>query len=102
MRITISPPSPEICCALTLAFFFIHSLTLLHILYTLAPSFSLSRSCIYTPDMTFAALGVDRWLVDSLHAMAIRKPTPIQSACIGPILAGSPSPCPSSIHPSLC
>lgn len=52
--------------------------------------------------MTFAALGVDRWLVDSLHAMAIRKPTPIQSACIGPILAGSPSPCPSSIHPSLC
>ncbi|KAF8248180.1 DEAD-domain-containing protein [Wilcoxina mikolae CBS 423.85] len=36
----------------------------------------------------FAALGVDKWLVDSLRAMAIRKPTPIQAACIGPILAG--------------
>lgn len=63
---------------------------------------SLSHALIYTLDMSFAALGVDRWLVDSLHAMAIRKPTPIQSACIGPILAGSPSPCLSSIHPSLC
>jgi len=37
---------------------------------------------------SFAALGVDRWLVDSLSAMAIRKPTAIQAACIGPLLAG--------------
>lgn len=37
---------------------------------------------------SFANLGVHRWLVDSLAAMAIRKPTPIQAACIGPILEG--------------
>jgi len=37
---------------------------------------------------SFTALGVDKWLVDSLSAMAIRKPTPIQAACIGPILSG--------------
>ncbi|RPB24141.1 DEAD-domain-containing protein [Terfezia boudieri ATCC MYA-4762] len=37
---------------------------------------------------SFASLGVNRWLVDSLTAMAIRKPTPIQAACIGPILEG--------------
>ncbi|KAF8468963.1 P-loop containing nucleoside triphosphate hydrolase protein [Kalaharituber pfeilii] len=37
---------------------------------------------------SFAALGVSKWLVDSLAAMAIRKPTPIQAACIGPILEG--------------
>lgn len=43
----------------------------------------------------FTALGVDKWLVESLRAMAIRKPTPIQSACIGPILEGT-SPLPSS------
>ena len=37
---------------------------------------------------SFAGLGVHKWLVDSLAAMAIRKPTPIQAACIGPILEG--------------
>lgn len=36
----------------------------------------------------FTTLGVDKWLVDSLRAMAIRKPTPIQAACIEPILNG--------------
>ncbi|KAI5817687.1 P-loop containing nucleoside triphosphate hydrolase protein [Pyronema omphalodes] len=36
----------------------------------------------------FTNLGVDKWLVDSLRAMAIRKPTPIQAACIEPILNG--------------
>lgn len=40
-----------------------------------------------TPE-SFADLGIDRWLVDSLGAMAIRKPTPIQAACIQPILEG--------------
>ena len=40
------------------------------------------------PTPSFASLGVNRWLVDSLAAMAIRKPTPIQAACIGPILEG--------------
>jgi ATP-dependent RNA helicase DDX49/DBP8 len=37
----------------------------------------------------FASLGVDRWLVQSLSAMAIRKPTSIQAACIKPILEGT-------------
>ena len=37
---------------------------------------------------SFAGLGVHKWLVDSLAAMAIRKPTPIQAACVGPILEG--------------
>lgn len=36
----------------------------------------------------FAELGVDKWLVGSLGAMAIRTPTSIQSACIKPILEG--------------
>lgn len=36
----------------------------------------------------FAGLGIDRWLVDSLGALAIRRPTPIQAACIPPILEG--------------
>ncbi|KAH0612884.1 uncharacterized protein H6S33_009264 [Morchella sextelata] len=40
-----------------------------------------------TPE-SFADLGIDRWLVDSLGAMAIRKPTAIQAACIQPILEG--------------
>ncbi|RPA94734.1 DEAD-domain-containing protein [Choiromyces venosus 120613-1] len=37
---------------------------------------------------SFTELGIERWLADSLSAMAIRKPTPIQAACIGPILEG--------------
>lgn len=40
------------------------------------------------PTPSFTSLGVSRWLVDSLAAMAIRKPTPIQAACIRPILEG--------------
>lgn len=36
----------------------------------------------------FAALGVDSWLVASLAAMAIKKPTGIQKACIPEILGG--------------
>jgi superfamily II DNA/RNA helicase len=44
-----------------------------------------------TTSKDFVSLGIDKWLVDSLSAMAIRKPTPIQAACIQPILEG-PSP----------
>ncbi|KAJ2504293.1 putative RNA helicase [Coemansia sp. RSA 2049] len=40
------------------------------------------------PMRTFAELGLDQWLVDSLSAMAIKQPTEIQRACIGPILEG--------------
>ncbi|KAJ2658970.1 putative RNA helicase [Coemansia sp. RSA 1200] len=40
------------------------------------------------PMRTFAELGLDQWLVDSLSAMAIKRPTEIQRACIGPILDG--------------
>ncbi|SAL95415.1 hypothetical protein [Absidia glauca] len=37
---------------------------------------------------SFADLGIDPWLVETLQAMQIKKPTEIQRACIGPILAG--------------
>jgi ATP-dependent RNA helicase DDX49/DBP8 len=40
---------------------------------------------------TFADLGIDPWLVETLQAMQIKKPTEIQRACIGPILAGKPT-----------
>ncbi|KAF3908659.1 hypothetical protein AA313_de0205656 [Arthrobotrys entomopaga] len=36
----------------------------------------------------FASLGVKPWLVTSLAAMAIKRPTPIQAACIPEILKG--------------
>ncbi|KAK6360669.1 putative RNA helicase [Orbilia blumenaviensis] len=36
----------------------------------------------------FASLGVKPWLVTSLSAMAIKRPTPIQAACIPEILKG--------------
>ncbi|KAF3923245.1 hypothetical protein ABW21_db0200753 [Orbilia brochopaga] len=36
----------------------------------------------------FSALGVKPWLVTSLGAMAIKRPTPIQAACIPEILKG--------------
>ncbi|KAF3162156.1 putative RNA helicase [Orbilia oligospora] len=36
----------------------------------------------------FASLGVKPWLVTSLGAMAIKRPTPIQAACIPEILKG--------------
>ncbi|KAJ2401065.1 putative RNA helicase [Coemansia sp. RSA 2559] len=40
------------------------------------------------PMCSFRDLGLDQWLVDSLSAMAISRPTEIQRACIGPILSG--------------
>jgi ATP-dependent RNA helicase DDX49/DBP8 len=36
----------------------------------------------------FASLGLDDWLVQALSAMSIKRPTPIQSACIPPVLEG--------------
>ncbi|BGP45364.1 Putative RNA helicase [Rhodotorula kratochvilovae] len=38
---------------------------------------------------TFPSLGVEPFLVRALQAMAIRKPTGVQAACIPPILAGA-------------
>lgn len=40
-------------------------------------------------DSGFALLNVNPWLVNSLSAMAIRRPTAIQRACIPEILKGS-------------
>ncbi|KAJ1992152.1 putative RNA helicase [Coemansia umbellata] len=40
------------------------------------------------PMCTFQELGLDRWLVESLSAMAISQPTEIQRACIKAILTG--------------
>lgn len=40
-------------------------------------------------DTTFQSLGIDDWLVQALSAMSIQRPTPIQAACIGPVLDGS-------------
>ncbi|KAJ1959965.1 putative RNA helicase, partial [Dipsacomyces acuminosporus] len=40
------------------------------------------------PMCTFSELDLDQWLVDSLKAMAITRPTEIQRACIKHILAG--------------
>lgn len=37
---------------------------------------------------SFASLGVEPFLVRALAAMAIRKPTAVQAACIPPILKG--------------
>jgi ATP-dependent RNA helicase DDX49/DBP8 len=37
---------------------------------------------------TFGALGVEPWLISSLGAMAITKPTGIQRTCIPQIIAG--------------
>jgi ATP-dependent RNA helicase DDX49/DBP8 len=39
-------------------------------------------------ETTFPGLGLDTWLVNSLAAMSIKRPTPIQAACIPPILSG--------------
>ena len=44
---------------------------------------------------TFASLGVEPFLCKALQAMAIRKPTAVQAACIPAILKGTPSPCPN-------
>lgn len=40
------------------------------------------------PNTTFAALGVEPFLVRALEAMSIRAPTGVQAACIPPILSG--------------
>ncbi|KAM3447426.1 hypothetical protein MY3296_008719 [Beauveria thailandica] len=40
------------------------------------------------PNITFAALGVRPWLVQSLANMAIRRPTGIQKGCVPEILRG--------------
>lgn len=39
-------------------------------------------------EMEFSDLGLAPWLTASCRAMGLRKPTPIQAACIGPALAG--------------
>ncbi|KDQ15431.1 hypothetical protein BOTBODRAFT_31765 [Botryobasidium botryosum FD-172 SS1] len=41
-----------------------------------------------TAQATFHSLGISSSLVSALNAMSIRHPTPIQSACIPPLLAG--------------
>ncbi len=41
------------------------------------------------PQATFASLNVKPWLVQSLNAMAIKRPTGIQKGCIPEILKGS-------------
>ncbi|GAA5891409.1 hypothetical protein JCM5296_006517 [Sporobolomyces johnsonii] len=38
---------------------------------------------------TFASLGVEPFLCRALQAMSIRRPTPVQAACIPPILSGA-------------
>lgn len=43
-------------------------------------------------NVTFSSLGLDEWLVNALAAMSIQRPTPIQSACIRPILEGTSYP----------
>ncbi|GAA5924907.1 ATP-dependent RNA helicase DBP8 [Sporobolomyces koalae] len=40
-------------------------------------------------DATFSSIGVEPFLCRALQAMAIRKPTQVQAACIPPILAGA-------------
>lgn len=44
---------------------------------------------LQTTDSRFELLNVNPWLVNSLSAMAIRRPTAIQRACIPEILKGS-------------
>jgi len=43
-----------------------------------------------TVNESFSDLGLDKWLVDALTAMSIKRPTPIQAACIPPALEGRP------------
>jgi ATP-dependent RNA helicase DDX49/DBP8 len=38
---------------------------------------------------SFESLGIDKWIVASLAAMQIRRPTPIQAQTIPAILSGS-------------
>ena len=37
---------------------------------------------------TFERLGIQPWLLEACTTMGIRIPTPVQAACVGPILAG--------------
>ncbi|RUS16767.1 P-loop containing nucleoside triphosphate hydrolase protein [Endogone sp. FLAS-F59071] len=41
-----------------------------------------------SPNVSFANLGLNDWLVDALKIMSIRTPSEIQQACIPPILTG--------------
>ncbi|KAG8791661.1 putative RNA helicase [Ceratobasidium sp. 428] len=52
---------------------------------TVAP---FTRNTSGSKEVTFASLGVKRALVESLEAMSIRKPTPVQVGCIPPLLSG--------------
>lgn len=47
-----------------------------------------SISAPIDPQTTFASLGVKPWLVGSLSAMAIKRPTGIQKGCIPEIIKG--------------
>ncbi|CEP17461.1 hypothetical protein [Parasitella parasitica] len=46
------------------------------------------KQVIASKGTSFADIGVEEWLSDSLKAMSIKEPTEIQRACIPPILAG--------------
>ncbi|KAG8713449.1 putative RNA helicase [Ceratobasidium sp. 423] len=48
----------------------------------------LTRQPTVSKDVTFASLGVKPWLVASLDAMSIRKPTPVQIGCLPSIISG--------------
>jgi len=52
------------------------------------PARSTKASSIPTVDISFEALNVSPWLIKSLSAMQIRRPTAIQKACIPEILKG--------------
>lgn len=40
----------------------------------------------------FSSLGISDNLVASMNSMSIRRPTPVQLACIPPLLEGKPTP----------
>ena len=52
------------------------------------PTQSVPESFPPTVDSSFEALNVSPWLIKSLSAMQIKRPTPIQKACIPEILKG--------------
>ena len=41
-----------------------------------------------SPPATFPSLGICTWLQDQLSGLGISSPTPVQAACVPPILAG--------------
>lgn len=51
-------------------------------------AFKSTRATVSTSSASFADLGVAPWLVMSLSAMAIKRPTNIQKGCIPEILKG--------------